>query len=506
MYQLHGQQRWLSILKSDEELVAESDRTLAEIKHKATQILSNYLNEEDKSISSQLFNFYDEIEDTYIRSGIIYLLKNGYKIRQKPEDPKKFAKLRRKTEIKIERLIKKLNGKAPQGRDLTGQKWLNTLLTATTQVPQDEAQAKSWQDILLTKSKSIPYPIAYESNEDLTWGKNEKGRLNVRFNGLEKFIGKYTFQIYCDKRQIALFQRFYEDQEIKKSSKDKHSSALFTLRSARIAWQERKGKGEPWNVNRLILYCTFETLLLSAEGTDLVRHVKAEAIAKTLTKIKEKSDLNQKEQAFLKRKQTSLARINNPFPRPHKPLYRGKYNLLLGVAIKLDKPATIAIVDGITNKVLSYRSTKQLLGKNYHLLNRQRQQKHILSHQRNVAQKHHANNKFGESELGQYIDRLLAKAIIELAKKYQVGSIVVPKIENIREIIQTEVQVRAEAKIPGCIEKQKEYAKKYRTNIHNWSYGRLIDNIKAQAAKAGVVIEESKQPIRGSPKGVLAWY
>ncbi len=32
----------------------------------------------------------------------------------------------------------------------------------------------------------------------------------------------------------------------------------------------------------------------------------------------------------------------------------------------------------------------------------------------------------------------------------------------------------------------------------NWSYGRLIDNIKAQAAKAGVVIEESKQPIRGS--------
>ena len=215
--------------------------------------------------------------------------------------------------------------------------------------------------------------------------------------------------------------------------------------------------------------------------------------------MKEKDDLNQKQQAFIKRKQTSLARINNPFPRPHKPLYRGKSNILLGVAIKLDKPATVAIVDGITKKAIAYRSTKQLLGKNYHLLNRQRQQKHILSHKRNVAQRHHADNKFGESELGQYIDRLLAKAIVELAKEYQVGSIVVPKIENIREIIQTEVQVKAEAKIPGCIEKQKEYAKKYRTNIHNWSYGRLIDHVKALAAQAGIVIEESKQPIRGSP-------
>jgi IS605 OrfB family transposase len=499
IYQLHGQQRWLSMLKSDEELVAESDRTLAEIKLQATQILTNDLNNEDESISSQLFNFHDEAEDIYIRSAIVYLLKNGCKIRQKPEDPKKFAERLRKTEIKIERLIKKLNGKAPQGRDLTGHKWLKTLLTATTQVPQDEAQAKFWQDILLTESKSIPYPIAYESNEDLTWGKNEKGRLNVRLNGLEKFIGKYTFQIYCDKRQLALFQRFYEDQEIKKSSKNKHSSALFTLRSAIIAWQEGTGKGQPWNANRLVLFCTFETLLLSAEGTDLVRQIKAEAIAKTLTKIKDKSDLNQKEQAFIKRKQTSIDRINNPFPRPHKPLYRGKSNLLLGVAIKLDQPATIAIVDGATNKAITYRSTKQLLAKNYHLLNRQRQQKHILSHQRNVAQRHHANNKFGESELGQYIDRLLAQAIVELAKEYQVGSVVVPKIENIREIILIEVQVRAEAKIPGCIEKQKEYAKKYRTNIHNWSYGRLIENIKAQAAKAGLVIEESKQPIRGSP-------
>ena len=168
--------------------------------------------------------------------------------------------------------------------------------------------------------------------------------------------------------------------------------------------------------------------------------------------------------------------------------------------MRLDKPATAAVVDGTTGKVILYHSTKQLLGKNnYYLLNQKRQQKNLLSHKRNVAQRHNANNQFGESELGQYLDRLFAKAIIKLAKDYQVGSIVVPQVGDIREIIQTEVQARAEDKIPGCIEKQKEYAKKYRTNIHNWSYGRLIYNIKSQAAKAGILVEESKQPIRGSP-------
>ncbi len=238
---------------------------------------------------------------------------------------------------------------------------------------------------------------------------------------------------------------------------------------------------------------------MTAEGTDLIRQKKAKAIAKTLTDLIEKGDLNQKQKDLVKRKQTSLDRINNPYPRPNRPLYRGKSNILLGIAIQLEKPATVAIVDGITNKVIAYRSTKQLLAKNYHLLNRQRQQKHFLAHKRNVAQRHHADNRFGESELGQYIDRLFAKAIVTLAKEYQAGSIVIPKIKNIREIIQTEIKTRAEAKIPGCIEKQKEYAKNYRTSIHYWSYGRLIDNIKSQAAKAGIATKECKQSIRGSP-------
>ena len=106
----------------------------------------------------------------------------------------------------------------------------------------------------------------------------------------------------------------------------------------------------------------------------------------------------------------------------------------------------------------------------------------------------------GESELGQYLDRLLAQAIIKLATAYQAGSIALPKLGDMREIVQSEIQALAEQKIPGYQEAQKRYAKQYKVNVHQWSYGRLMENIKAQAAKVGIAIEQSKQPIRGSPQ------
>ncbi|MEH1835046.1 MAG: hypothetical protein V7L29_24050 [Nostoc sp.] len=66
----------------------------------------------------------------------------------------------------------------------------------------------------------------------------------------------------------------------------------------------------------------------------------------------------------------------------------------------LDKPATVAVIDAANNKVLTYRSVKQLLGKRYNLLNHERQQQQRLSHERHKAQKQNAPNSFGESELG----------------------------------------------------------------------------------------------------------
>lgn len=71
---------------------------------------------------------------------------------------------------------------------------------------------------------------------------------------------------------------------------------------------------------------------------------------------------------------------------------------------------------------------------------------------------------------------MIAKAIVELAKEYLVSEIAVTKIEDMREIVQSEIRAKAEAKIPGYEEEQKKYAKQYQINIHNWSYGRLIDN------------------------------
>ena len=40
-------------------------------------------------------------------------------------------------------------------------------------IPQDELQAASWQAYLLPKSSVITFPIAYESNTDLTWSKDQ---------------------------------------------------------------------------------------------------------------------------------------------------------------------------------------------------------------------------------------------------------------------------------------------------------------------------------------------
>ena len=215
--------------------------------------------------------------------------------------------------------------------------------------------------------------------------------------------------------------------------------------------------------------------------------------------MKNKGELTTNQQAFVKRKHATLAKLHNSFPRPSKKLYQGKENHILGVAMGLDKPATVAIVDSKTGKAIAYRSIKQLLGKNYRLLNRQRQQKQALSHLRHKAQKRSADNQKGESNLGEYVDRLIAQAIVNLAKEYQVGAIAVPKIEGMRDIIQSEIKAKAEAKIPGYEAGQKKYAKQYRVNIHNWSYGRLVESITTQANKVGITIEEVKQPVRGSP-------
>lgn len=512
--QLDGQLRWLEMLRSDAELVEASGCSLDTLRTKAAEILAQCptpselptppqnkskkgkVSNANRSVSNALFTAYRETEDILTRSAICHLLKNGFKVSHKEENPEKFAFHRRKVEIRVERLTEQLASRMPSCRDLTDTNWLETLAIASTTVPEDEAKAKSWQDSLLRKSSAVPFPVAYETNEDMTWFKNHFGRICVKFNGLSE----HTFEVYCDQRQLHWFQRFLEDQQTKGNSKSQHSSSLFTLRSGRIAWQEGSGKGAPWNVHRLTLYCSVDTRLWTAEGTEQVRQEKANAIAKSITRTKEKGDLNETQQAFLKRKHSTLARINNPFPRPSKPTYQGQSHIVVGVNLGLEKPATAAVVDAIAGKVLVYRSVRQLLGDNYRLLNRQQQQQHQNAHSLQKAQRQGAPSHFCDSELGQYVGRLLAKAIVTLAKTYQAGSIVLPKLGDVRESIHSEVLARASQKCPDLVEGQKKYAKQYRSSIHRWSYARLMESIRSLAAQAGILIEEGQQPIRGSPQ------
>ncbi|MBE9223995.1 type V CRISPR-associated protein Cas12k [Phormidium sp. LEGE 05292] len=509
-HKLDGKRSWLEMLKSDAQLVEASGYTLDALRTKAAEILAEVILQlesgkekqgnskaaaPNRNLSKLLFEAYRNTDDILRQCAICYLIKNGCKVNDTEEDPEKFVLRRRKVEVEIERLSEKLASRVPKGRELTNTRWLETLDLATTTVPQDNHEAKGWQDILLTKFSCLPFPVLL-GGEDLRWSKNQEGRLCVEFTGLTELI----FEVYCDRRQLPWFQRFWEDQETKRESKGQHSTALFALRSGRLAWQEGEGKGEPWQVHRLALHCTIDTRLWTKEGTEQVRSQKAAQITSYLTKKKKEDNLNKNQQVSnrTKAKQTSLKRMDTPFNRPSQPIYEGRSHILVGVSLGLDKPATVAVVDVIAQTVLTYRSVRQLLGENYPLLNRQRLEQQDGAHQRHKAQKRSAPNDFGASELGQYIDRLLAKEIVAIAISFQAGSIVLPDLKDMREIIQSELETRAQQKHPGLVEVQKLYAKQYRINIHQWSYNRLIESIQAQAAKAGISIEVGMQTRLGT--------
>ncbi len=508
-----GKLRWLDMLKSDEALVQESGIELASIQDRAAALLAQLqpavpsdkptqnqgkktkkkANPSDRSLANQLFERYQDTKSVLERCVIAFLLKNGCKLPQQNEDPQKFAQRRRKVEIQVKRLQEQIEGRIPHGRDLTGQSWLDALETATQTVPKDNAEAKRWQDRLLTKPSVLPFPLFFKTNEDLVWEKNAKGRLCVHFNGLSD----YTFAIYCDQRQLHWFKRFLSDQETKRASKNQHSSGLFTLRSAHLIWQEDEGKGHPWNVHRLTLHCTIDTRLWTVEGAEQVRLEKAADIAKKITQMEDKGDLLATQQAYVKRLNSTLTRINTPFDRPSKPIYKGQSHVLVGLSLGLEKPAAIVIWDAHANRVLAQYGVRQLLGENYRLLTRRRSEQQKTAHQRHKAQKQAAPNRFGESELGQYVDRLLAKEIVAIAKSYNAGSIAIPKLGDVREIVEAEIKARAEQKSPGYLEGQQKYAKQYRASVHRWSYSRLIESIRSQASKLGLAIEEAKQPLVG---------
>jgi IS605 OrfB family transposase len=445
---------------------------------------------------------YETTENTLSRCAIAYLLKNDCQVNDLEENSKKFADRIYRKQKEIERLEAKLVSRLPKGRDLTGEEFLETLTIATGQVPENEGEQLLWQAKLLAKPATLPYPIVFGSQDDLRWSMNEKGRLCVAFNGIEKFIPELKqtpFQIYCDQRQLPIFEKFLQDWQAHRANKETYPLSLFLLQTASLGWEQGKGKGAPWTVNRLTLHCTIDSALLTAEGTEQLRQ---QAIAKLTTQLSEVADwetLTEPQQAHIKRQRSSLVRLQKAPQRPSKPQYQGRPEIMVGVSIGLACPITAAVVNLATGQALTYRSTRQLLENDYRLLNRQRrqQQHNTLKRHQNQVKGH--SSQPSESELGQHVDRLLANSIVNLAQQFQASCIVLPQTKHLREHLLTEINAKAQKKSDSK-QVQDKYAKEFRMSIHRWSYDRLLTTISSQAEKIGCAIETIAQPLQGTPQ------
>ena len=377
------------------------------------------------------------------------MLKNKCKISTAPEDPEKYKQYRLKKEIQSDRLEEQLKARLPKGRNLTKDEYLEALEQARGLITEKE-EMKLLQARLLQGEKSIPFPVAYNTNTDICWSKNERGRICMTFNGM--VTKGHTFEVFCHNRQLHWFQRFYEDYQLYKNNKKQIPTGLMTLLSASLVWQENDESQKPWLTNHLYLHCSVETELWTKEGTERIRQLK---IAKTQQKIErwlEQKSLNKNQQQKLLANQTSLSLLKTfqGFSRPSKLKPQQNYSLIMGVSIGLQEPVTVAIVNVTNSEIIAFYNTRQLLSKpiqqkpqqgkkakkhtQYELFLKRRQKQQENEAKRQQAQTKFGNNRFGESELGIYVDRLLAKAIIEMAIQYQVSSIVLPDLTNINSL------------------------------------------------------------------------
>jgi hypothetical protein len=508
-WQLEGKISWLRMLRTDEESISDCGQGLEQIRTKAKALLlrhesSDNSAESKKNLRKSLYQAYDlaqitpcqHNEGSLTRSAIAYLLKNCCQIpSDADEDLKKFLKYRRKIENQVNRLTQQLENRLPQGRDLTGERFLATLEAATKSVPIDNAEASRWQSQLLERLDLVPFPIILESNMDLKWFMTPGEKIGLYIGG----ISEHEFTIGCGQRQLHYFQRFLSDYQTMLASKRQHTSSLFLLRSAKLIWVPIKERGEPWDVYHLYLSCTLDTRLLTAEGTELVKREVAAGTTQKLVKMRGKLDRTDTQDNYVKRLQSTLDKLDRPFDRPSKPVSQGQSNIMVAVSMGLQSPVTAIAIDITTQKILAYRNTKQLLGDNYRLINRQRNLQTQQRHSSHKAQKQGLSHQFSNSELGEHLDRLFAKAIVELAQTHRANSIALPKLDQIRLSIQSEIDTMAQQKVPDYLEGQKKYAKQVRINLHNWSYNRLSESILNKAGQLGIAIDYGNQLARASP-------
>jgi len=156
-------------------------------------------------------------------------------------------------------------------------------------------------------------------------------------------------------------------------------------------------------MHQLYLACTLDPRLLTAEGTALVKQEVAADNTKQLINMRGKLNRTKNQDGYIKRLQSTLDKLDRPFDRPSKPLYRGQSNIIVAVSMGLQSPITAIAIDLTTQQILTYRSTKQLLGDNYRLLNRQRSLQTRQQHLNHNAQKKGSPRQLSNSELGEHL-------------------------------------------------------------------------------------------------------
>ncbi|MBE9107905.1 type V CRISPR-associated protein Cas12k [Nodosilinea sp. LEGE 07298] len=508
-WRLEGKRRWLGILQPDSTLAEQAGCSLEKLQNTAIRILKTV---EATDPFKHLFKEYGQAKKALRQNALAYLLKRGAKLDPAIENLDTLAKRYRKAEISIQRLETQLQASLPKGRDLTGHIQTEALIQSIHTPPLDDESYSTWHQSLTREPATFPFPIIYETGKTLVWSRDEQGRLLVSFQG--QGTSQHWFKVYCDKPHLHWFERFLADQETKSAGGDRHSAGLFTLRSARLSWipsKKHQDETEPWNRYHLNLSCTVDTALWTQEGTQLVMAEKAAKTATKLASMQTKESLSKTQQVYVGRLESTIERLPTPYPRPSRPLYQPRSDILVGVSMGPEKPATVAVINAITQEVLVYRSTKQLLGEHYPLLQRARSERVKVVHQGHRQRRKGGKRMSPESDLGKHVDRLLAKAIVELAQAYQAGSIVLPDLAHIREIVEAEVKQRAAEKVPDFVDGQRQYAKAYRTQVHQWSYGRLQDAIASKAGQCRITVETARQGCSGSPQekakdlGLLAY-
>ncbi|MEP0871376.1 type V CRISPR-associated protein Cas12k [Trichocoleus desertorum AS-A10] len=391
--------------------------------------------------------------------------------------------------------------------------------------------------------------------------KKSSDRICVNFNGFRKFLKQSddVFKVQCDRRQLPILQQIVTDWQAYHQLPDekKYSLGLMVLKTAQLLWNQddqklykkmskRKASTaneshseqpiEPWQSHRLYLHFTIDPRLLTAEGTETVRQEKITETGKKLDGLKkamteqlrkdielskgsEDSAKKQKNREDRIRASTSsLTALQQPTPkRPNKLSYQSQPHILVGVSFNREQPVGVVVMDMTTQKVVEYQSVRQLLSnrtikvkrgnrsatqlrlEKYRLISRhhRQQQKNAARRTQEQKQNRYAESN-AESNLGEYVDRLLASRIVKLALKWQASSIALPKIGDIRESIESDIKVRAQRKFPNEFERQQRYAKHFRNSIHRWSYSRLAEGIKSCASKVAIPVELGQQPAEGT--------